>query len=176
MSKKAVWLTAAVLLSTLCAAALLGYFGSDLVVFLTLSLIRSLVWRHTVASLLFLTIVVLGAMSWCAVWFMRREPGKESELGIASCFVGAAMLVLQLDVFAAVALGVRDSEGIMYVPYISVIIYLFGIPLGLLLAGCGFLQPNRKRKYAVIGLCLTLGVPTFFVCTAFCSFIWSLLR
>ena len=138
----------------------LGFFGgSGLENFLTLYLGP----RRTVASLLILTIVVLGAMSGYAAWFMRREPRKESVLGIASCFVGAVMLLVQLDVMAAVALGVTDNQGILYALGIPAIVYCGGVPLGLLLAVTGLFQRDQKRKCAVIGLCLTLVGPMLFI-------------
>ncbi len=109
------------------------------------------------------TIVALGAMTGYATCFIRRTAKRESEFGIAACFVGAVMLLLHLDVVAAVRLGVVDNQGTLYALGIPLIVSCIGAPIGLVLALLGFVQPNRNRRFAAVGLGLTLVAPVTFV-------------
>jgi hypothetical protein len=88
---------------------------------------------------------------------------KHSEFGAASMLVGGMMIVVQLGVLTAVFLGITDSLGIGYALAIPIPMYCVGLPLGLLAAIIGFLQPRRHRKYAKIGVALTLTRPLIFV-------------
>lgn len=130
--------------------------------------------KWTVASILMPTMVALGAMVGYAISVIRRTAKRESELGIASCFVGAVVMLLQLEVVAAVALGVTDNQGILYALAIPFFVNCIGAPIGLVLAVLGFLQRGRNRKFAVVGLCLTLIGPVAFI--LFLALETSLLR
>lgn len=130
--------------------------------------------KWTVASILMLTIVALGAMVGYGIWFIRRTAKSESELGIVSCFIGAVMLLLQFDVVAAVALGVTDNQGILYALAIPFLVNCIGAPIALVFAVLGFLQRDRNRKFAAVGLCLTLIGPVAFI--LFLALETSLLR
>jgi len=88
---------------------------------------------------------------------------KHAEFGIAACLVGGVMLLIQLGVVAAVALGVKDNQGIVYSLAIPFFVNCVGAPIGLVLALFGFLQPSRNRWHATLGLCLTLVGPIAFV-------------
>ena len=88
---------------------------------------------------------------------------KPAAMGIASCIIGGVLLLIQVGVLGAVMVGVQDNQGIIYafsVPFFS---YLIGVPLGLSLAIIAFLQPNRSRTAAKLGLLLTLTGPLIFL-------------
>jgi hypothetical protein len=71
---------------------------------------------------------------------MTEKPTKHSALGKASCFVGGGMLLVQFGIMAAVALGVRDNQGTVYAFWIPFLMYVFGVPVGLILALGGAVQ------------------------------------
>ena len=98
----------------------------------------------------------------CMTTHNEDEALKQSEFGFASTFVGAAMLVIQLAVLSAVILGIKDNQGVIYAVSIPFVMYSFGVPLGLLAAIIGFIQPRRDRKLAKLGLALTLAGPGVF--------------
>jgi hypothetical protein len=87
---------------------------------------------------------------------------NHSEFGIAACIVGFAMIAVQLSVLTAVFLGIKDNTGIIYAASIPFIMYLLGVPIGLLAALIGFIQPRRHRKFAKLGVALTLTGPLVF--------------
>jgi hypothetical protein len=93
---------------------------------------------------------------------MMDDSLQQSEFGIASSCIGAAMLVVQLAVLSAVLLGIRDNQGFIYAVSIPAVMYVFGVPIGLLASVIGFLQPRRSRRYAKLGLALTLAGPLVF--------------
>lgn len=96
---------------------------------------------------------------------------KASVTGLAACLVGAVMLLVQVGVLAAVALGVKDNQGTIYAISIPFVMYLLGVPLGLLLAGLGLAQPERKKSPAVLGIVLTLSGPALF----WAAWTWNLM-
>ncbi len=87
---------------------------------------------------------------------------KPSEFGIASMCIGFAMLVVQLGVLFAVLIGIKDNQGYIYAAGIPAVMYFFGVPIGLLASIIGFLQPRRSRRYAKLGLALSLSGPLVF--------------
>ena len=87
---------------------------------------------------------------------------RHSELGVTSTFIGGAMILIQLGVLSAVFLGIKDNQGVIYAVAIPFIMYCIGVPLGLLTAFIGCLQPRRDRKYAMIGVVSTLAGPVLF--------------
>lgn len=93
----------------------------------------------------------------------EKETQKHSEFGVASTFIGGAMLSVQLVVLSVVFLGIKDNQGIIYAGSIPFVMYCIGVPLGLLAAIIGFIQPRRNRKFANIGVALTFAGPAVFV-------------
>ena len=87
---------------------------------------------------------------------------KHSAVGFLSCLVGGLMLLVQFGVIAAVAQGVRDSQGIIYALTIPFFMYLVGVPLGCGLGIMGLRQAERRWLFSVLGLCLTLTGPLLF--------------
>lgn len=102
----------------------------------------------------------------------ENDAQKPSEFGVASTFVGAAMLVTQLVVLSAVILGFRDNQGIIYALSIPFVMYCIGLPLGLIAAIIAFVQPQRDRKFAKIGVVLTLAGPVIFALFIAAQVIW----
>ena len=92
-----------------------------------------------------------------------NDAHKHSEFGVASTLIGGVMAIVQLVVLSAVFLGVTDNQGIVYALTIPLIMYCVGVPLGLLAAIIGFIQPRRQRKYAKLGVALTLVGPLMFL-------------
>lgn len=92
----------------------------------------------------------------------ESDAPRHSEFGIASAFAGGAMMLVQLGVLAAVLRGVKDNQGVIYAVSIPFFMYCVGVPLGLLAACIGFIQPRRDRRYAVLGVVLTLAGPLLF--------------
>ncbi len=86
---------------------------------------------------------------------------RHSEFGLASSFLGGAMLIIQLVVLSAVVLGVKDNQGIIYAVAVPFFMYCIGV-LGVTTAGIGFLQRRRNRMLAKIGFALTLTGPLVF--------------
>jgi hypothetical protein len=84
-------------------------------------------------------------------------------MGIASCFVGSVMLLIQMAVIAAAVAGVQDNQGTLYAFFVPFFTYVAGIPIGLLLALIGFIQRSQKHTAAVLGLLLTLAGPIVFL-------------
>ncbi len=87
----------------------------------------------------------------------------QSRMGIAASIVGATMLATQLGILAAVAMGVKDNQGVIFAFSIPAVMYLVGVPLGLVTAAIGFVQKNRKLTAAKWGLVLTLLSPLVFL-------------
>ncbi len=87
---------------------------------------------------------------------------RHSEFGLASSFLGGAMLIIQLVVLSAVVLGVKDNQGIIYAVAVPFFMYCIGVPLWVTTASIGFLQRGRNRTFAKIGFALTLTGPLVF--------------
>jgi FtsH-binding integral membrane protein len=87
---------------------------------------------------------------------------RQSEFGVASTFVGGAMLLVQLGILSAMFLGIKDNQGVIYAVAIPFVMYCIGVPLGLLAAVIGSAQPKRHRKYAMLGIVSTLAGPLLF--------------
>lgn len=93
----------------------------------------------------------------------RSTPHRHAEFGVASTCIGCAMLAIQLGVLSAVLLG-KDNQGIIYAVTIPFAMYCIGVPLGLVTAAIGLAQPRRDRRFAKLGIALTLAGPFLFGC------------
>jgi hypothetical protein len=104
---------------------------------------------------------------------MRRHVPRSDDLGeqfpfcaIGTCIIGGIMLTVQLGVFLAVFLGVRDNQGIIYAVAIPFLTDCVGLPVALSLAIRACLRRERRRAVWA-GIWLTFSGPLMYALFVF---------